>query len=92
MGPDDIQTAVDVGRQALVVGMILALPLLVVGLVVGVMISILQAATQIQEQTLTFVPKIVAVVAALFIMMPWVLTVLVQYTEDLIINMGTLFL
>lgn len=83
----DIEEAVRMGREALVVTMQLSLPLLAVGLVVGVFISIIQAATQIQEQTLTFIPKIIAVVATLFVLAPWLITVLVDYTERVILEM-----
>ncbi len=83
----DLEEAVRMGREALVVTMQLSLPLLAVGLVVGVIISIIQAATQIQEQTLTFIPKIIAVVATLYVMAPWLITVLVDYTERVILEM-----
>ena len=62
MGPDYVQTAVDMGREAMLVTLKLSMPLLMVGLVVGLVISVLQAATQVQEQTLSFIPKILAVV------------------------------
>jgi flagellar biosynthetic protein FliQ len=91
MDSAELQLAVDLGREALMVALKLALPLLLVGLVVGVVISILQAATQVQEQTLTFVPKMFAVVGTLFILMPWFLTVLVEYTHELVRDMGTWF-
>lgn len=91
MDSADVQVAVDVGREALMVAVKLAFPLLLVGLVVGLVISVLQAATQVQEQTLTFVPKMFAVVATLFILMPWMLSVLAEYTHDLVRQMGTLF-
>ncbi len=91
MDSADLQQAVDLGRDALFLSVKLTLPLLLVGLLVGALISILQAATQIQEQTLSFVPKMAAVVAAIFLLMPWLLTVLVEYTTDLVRGMGTLF-
>lgn len=58
-------------------------PMLIVALVVGLLISIFQATTQIQEQTLAFVPKIVAVMLALLFFGPWILTTLIDYTENL---------
>ena len=91
MDADNLNLAVDLGREALLVTLKLALPLLLVGLVVGAVISVLQAATQIQEQTLTFVPKMVAIAATVFIMLPWLLTVLVEYTMGLVLNMHTWF-
>ncbi len=86
-----IALAVDIGRQCLLVTVKLAMPVLAAGLIVGVMISILQAATQIQEQTLTFIPKMFIVVVTLFMIMPWLLQVLVEYSMDLITGMPTWF-
>ncbi|WP_322903927.1 flagellar biosynthesis protein FliQ [Paenibacillus campi] len=62
-------------------------PMLILGLVVGLLVSIFQATTQIQEQTLAFVPKIVAVMLALLLFGPWILTVLVDYTSDILGNL-----
>ena len=75
----DTATALDVGRQALMMALSIAAPLLAVGLVVGVLVSILQAVTQIQEMTLTFVPKIVIMVLAGAVLMPWILERLTTY-------------
>ena len=83
----DVEEAVRMGREALIITMQLSLPLLAVGLVVGVIISIIQAATQIQEQTLTFIPKIIAVVATLYVLAPWLITILMDYTERVILEM-----
>ncbi len=58
-------------------------PVLLVGLVIGLVVSIFQAVTQIQEQTLVFIPKIVGIVAVLAITGPWMLNVMVNYTEEL---------
>ena len=91
MPPDDLQVAVDLGREALVLTLKLSLPLLLVGLLVGMLVSILQAATQIQEQTLTFLPKILAVVATLFVIFPWLLSEIIDYTSSLVLHMGQLF-
>ncbi len=88
---ENIALAVDIGRQCLLVTVKLAMPVLAAGLIVGVMISILQAATQIQEQTLTFIPKMFIVVVTLFMIMPWLLQVLVEYSMDLITGMPTWF-
>lgn len=59
-------------------------PVLLVGLAVGLVVSVFQAVTQIQEQTLVFIPKIVAIVAVLAIAGPWMLNTMVNYTEDLL--------
>ena len=79
--------AVELGRQALMVAFLISAPVLITGLVVGIIISILQAATQVQEQTLSFVPKILAMTLALFIFMPWMLRTLVAFTKTLILSM-----
>ena len=60
--------------------LILSLPMLLVGLVVGLMISIFQATTQINEMTLTFVPKILAVIVVIIFTMPWMLNMLMDFT------------
>jgi flagellar biosynthetic protein FliQ len=65
------------------VGMKLALPLLLAALTVGLLISILQAVTQIQEQTLSFIPKILALVAVIAIAGPWMLGTIVNWTTEL---------
>lgn len=77
-------------RQGLTVALMLAAPALVVALVVGVAISIFQATTQIQEQTLTFVPKIVAVLVTMLIFGGWMLNQLLTFTENLFGNLGSL--
>ena len=91
MDPDALQFIVDMGRQALFVALKLSLPLLVVGLVVGLSVSIVQAVTQIQEQTLSFIPKILAVVGTLMFLMPWMLRVIVEYTRGLLLKLPTDF-
>jgi flagellar biosynthetic protein FliQ len=91
MDSADLSQAVDLGRQCLVVAAKLSFPLLVVGLVVGAGVSILQAATQVHEQTLSFIPKMFAVVVTAFVLMPWLLSVLVEYTAGLVTEMGTWF-
>lgn len=78
---DAVQFIIDRGREALWVTMELSLPLLAAGLVVGLAVSLLQAVTQIQEQTLSFIPKIIAVAATLFFLLPWLLAVITQYAR-----------
>jgi flagellar biosynthetic protein FliQ len=85
------QDAVDLGRQAVTVALMLAGPALVTALAVGLVVGLLQAVTQIQEQTLSFVPKLVAAAVVLSLMLPWLLDQVVQYSRDLIVNIpGTL--
>ncbi len=74
---------VQMGYQALYTVILVAAPLLLAGLIVGLAIGIFQAVTQIHEMTLTFVPKILAVVFALIIFMPWMLRTLLGFTVRL---------
>jgi flagellar biosynthetic protein FliQ len=77
------QSVITIGQQALYVMLVLSAPLLLVALVVGLVVSILQAATQINEMTLSFIPKLVAMVAALVIAGPWMITYYVEYVRRL---------
>ncbi|HXG22963.1 MAG TPA: flagellar biosynthesis protein FliQ [Chthonomonadales bacterium] len=77
----------EVGRQCLLVTLQLALPILLFGLVAGVLVSIFQAVTQIQEFTLTFVPKLLAVILALVIFGPWMLSTLVNFVVNMFTRM-----
>ena len=87
----DPQVAVDLGREALVVSTLIAAPALVAGMVVGLAIGLLQALTQVQEQTVAFVPKLLAMVLVMGLSLPWILTRLVEYSHDLIANIpGTM--
>lgn len=79
----DPQSAIDVTRDALYITTLISAPVLVAGVAVGLVIGLLQALTQIQEQTVAFVPKLVAMGVALAITLPWVLGQLVDYTENL---------
>lgn len=80
------QTAIDLAREALVIATLIAAPALLAGTVVGLAIGLLQALTQIQEQTVAFVPKLLAMVVAVGLSLPWVLTRLMEYAEHLISN------
>lgn len=91
MDSGDLGLAVDVGREALWVAVKLSFPILVSALIVGALISVLQAATQLQDQTLNQVPKMFTVAAAVFVMLPWILAVLAEYTHDLVKDMGMWF-
>lgn len=72
--------------EALKITFILSGPILIFGLVAGVVVAIFQAATSINEMTLVFIPKMIAVGVGLLIFFPWMLQVLVTYTENIIIN------
>ena len=78
----DAQQVLAVGQQGLTLLLMVAAPVLLVVLVVGLLVSIFQAATQINEATLSFVPKVVAAVAVLGIAGPWMLTTLVEYIRN----------
>ena len=79
----DSQGVITLGQQALYVMLMMSAPLLVTALVVGLIVAILQAATQINEMTLSFIPKLVAMVAALVIAGPWMVTLYVDYVRRL---------
>ena len=76
-------TVVSIVTHAMEVGLKVSLPVLLVGLVVGLVISVFQAVTQIQEQTLSFIPKVLALAAVLMLLGPWMLNQLLAYTADL---------
>jgi flagellar biosynthesis protein FliQ len=80
----DPQSAIDLGREALWTTMIVASPVLVAGLIVGLVIGLFQAMTQIQEQSVVFVPKIIVMILVLSISLPWLISRMVQYTSTLI--------
>jgi flagellar biosynthesis protein FliQ len=73
-------------RQSIELTLMIALPMLGVGMIVGVLIAILQAATQIQEMTLTFVPKIIAVFLTLMVAFPWIMNKIVTFTREIFLN------
>ena len=83
MGPE---TVLAVGRDALWMTVMLAGPLLGAALAVGLLIGIFQAATQIQEMTLSFIPKLLALVVALFIGGPWMIQILMTFSKRLIVG------
>ena len=80
---------VALSRQAIELALFLALPMLGVSLVVGVFVSVLQAATQIQEMTLTFVPKILSMFLALLLAFPWMMDKMLNFTRELFMNIPT---
>jgi flagellar biosynthetic protein FliQ len=80
MNPD---TVMSLGSRALEITLMLAAPMLLVALVTGLIVGAFQAATQINEQTLSFIPKLIAMAVALVVAGPWMLKVLVSYTREL---------
>jgi flagellar biosynthetic protein FliQ len=83
-------SVLELAQRALMIAVIVSSPILGFGLVVGLAVSIFQAATQIQEMTLTFVPKILAVMAAVVIFGPWMLTSMVRFTTNLLENLPSM--
>jgi flagellar biosynthesis protein FliQ len=79
----DIDTVVQLGQNAMQLSLTIALPMLLAGLGVGLVVSIFQAVTQIQEQTLTFIPKVLALAVVLVVLGPWMLNQVLSYTADL---------
>jgi flagellar biosynthetic protein FliQ len=82
--------AVTLGQNAVLISLLLSAPLLLIGMAVGLAVAIFQATTQIQEMTLTFVPKIVAVMLALLFFSSWMLIKMTDYTQDLIFSIPDL--
>ena len=86
----DTQDVIDLGRQAIVMTMLASAPMLVAGLAVGLLVGLMQAVTQIQEQTVAFVPKLIAMIVALALTMPWLLSQMTQYVQDVFLNIPEL--
>lgn len=79
----DFGAALDIGRNAFFMALSTSAPILAIGLLVGLTISIVQSVTQLQEQTLTFVPKIAAMVAAAAYFIPWIANRMLSYTQEM---------
>ena len=77
------QTVLTLGQQALEVALLVSAPLLLAALVTGLVVSVLQAATQINEMTLSFIPKLLATATTLVIAGPWMLKLIIGYTKEL---------
>lgn len=82
--PMDINQANDLVRQTLILALFISAPMLLIGLAVGLVVSLIQAVTQIQEQTLSFIPKTAAMVAAAILLMPWITQQLVEYAARML--------
>ncbi len=87
MTPESVMT---IGRHAMEVTLMVAAPLLLVALVIGLIVSIFQAATQINESTLSFIPKLVGIFIALIILGPWMLSVMLDYMREVFTNIPNL--
>jgi flagellar biosynthesis protein FliQ len=84
------ETIMGIGQHALVVTLMIAAPLLLTALAVGLLVGVLQAATQINEMTLSFIPKLLSLAAVLVIAGPWMLRTLIDYTRHLIESLPSL--
>jgi len=82
----NLDQATELIRHTLLLALVVSAPMLLIGLLVGIVVSLLQAVTQIQEQTLTFVPKIAAMVAAAILLMPWIGHRLLEYSSAMFLN------
>ncbi|SEF47917.1 flagellar biosynthetic protein FliQ [Caloramator fervidus] len=77
---------IGIGKQAMMVALMIAAPVLIASMAIGLLVSIFQAATQIQEQTLTFVPKVITVILVFLLMGSWMLKVLIQFVQTMFSN------
>jgi flagellar biosynthetic protein FliQ len=82
--------AVDLIRQAIMLSLMVAAPMLLTALCVGILVSLIQAVTQLQEQTLTFIPKLLALAMVFTLTLPWTLTRLVEYLAGVLRSLPTL--
>ncbi len=87
MSPDDV---IQVGQGALWVAILLSAPILLTALGIGLLIGVIQAATQIQEMTLSFIPKLLGVLAAIAIAGPWMLTLIIDWVRELVLGIPAL--
>jgi flagellar biosynthetic protein FliQ len=81
---------IDIARKAIQVTLLISAPMLLSGMIIGLMVSIFQAATQINEQTMTFIPKIVVVFLALLIFAPWIMETMITFTNGIFESMASL--
>lgn len=84
------ESVMGMAHQAMYVALLLAAPLLLVALVVGLVVSLFQAATQINETTLSFIPKLLAIAVTLVIAGPWMMTTILDYMRQMLTNIPTM--
>lgn len=80
------EMVMNIGAEAIKTTLMLAGPLLLAAMAIGLVVSLLQAITQINEQTLTFIPKMVAIIVVLMVMAPWMMEILTHYTTEVLGN------
>jgi flagellar biosynthetic protein FliQ len=85
----DASLAADLVRETLLVALKLVAPALLVGMVIGLLVSLFQALTSIQEQTLSLVPKMLAIAGTLLLLLPWIFQTLLEFTVELFQGMAT---
>lgn len=85
----DATSAIDLSRSALLAAVVIAAPMLIVGMAAGLFVGLMQALTQIQDQTVAFVPKILAMAAVLVACLPWLVVRLVDFTRTVFENAGS---
>ncbi len=85
----DAPTAVDLCRSTLLAAVVIATPLLLVGMAAGLIVGLMQALTQVQDQTVAFVPKLLAMAAVLIACLPWLVTRMVEFTQTIFENAGS---
>ncbi|NLX05731.1 MAG: flagellar biosynthesis protein FliQ [Phycisphaerae bacterium] len=83
-----VPEALDLARYAMMVTLQMAAPILLIGMFVGLLISLLQAVTQIQEQTLSFIPKMLAMAAAVVVFAPWISSRMMEFARDMLGNVS----
>ncbi len=86
---ESLDAVVAIAQRALMVVLEISLPILLVGLCVGLCVSLFQTVTQIQEQSLAFLPKLIAMATALVFLLPWLLSVITEYAREMLLGLGT---
>lgn len=84
----DPNNAIDLCRSALLSALIIGAPMLLVGMAAGLAIGLIQALTQVQDQTVSFVPKLLAMAGVMIACLPWLMTRLMEFTRDVFVNAG----
>jgi flagellar biosynthetic protein FliQ len=85
----DASMAVDLCRTTLMAAVVIAAPMLLIGMLAGLLVGLMQALTQIQDQTVAFVPKILAMAGVLIVCLPWLMMRMVEFTQTVFENAGT---
>jgi len=81
------ESVINIGRHALEMTLLVSAPLLLAALAVGLLVSVFQAATQINEMTLSFIPKLVAILVTMVLAGPWMITLMTDYIRELLVNL-----